>query len=260
MEANERLRAAIFSAGLSVDDVAERLAVDRKTVDRWIAGQRPYKRNQHSVAKLVAVDPGYLWPAVSADEAGGLAGAELVAIWPVRSLVPVQQWIELFEQAKLRIDVLVYAGFWLSEEPDVRDVLADRASAGVQVRFLLGDPSSAAVAVRSEDEGIDGVIPGKITNVLHNYLEMMRHPAARFRFHATTLYNSIYRADDEMLVNSHVYGLPGHMTPLMHLRRVPGAELFATYLNSFERVWDDSYPIPEDALPRRRRKTLTATP
>ena len=260
MESNERLRAAIFSAGLSVDDVAKRLDVDRKTVDRWISGQRPYKRNQHSVAKVLSVDPGYLWPTVSANEAGGLAAAELVAIWPVRSLVPVQQWVELFEQAKRRIDVLVYAGFWLSEEPAVRDVLAAKASTGVQIRFLLGDPASAAVAVRSEEEGIDGVIPGKITNVLHNYLDVIREPAARFRLHGTTLYNSIYRADDEMLVNCHVYGLPGHMTPLMHLRRVPGAELFATYLNSFERVWDESYPVPEDALPRRRRTALAVTP
>jgi len=260
MEANERLRAAIFSAGLSVDDVAERLAVDRKTVDRWISGQRPYKRNQHLVAKLLAQDPAYLWPVPSADEAGGLAGAELVSIWPVRSLVPVQQWVGLFAQAKLHIDVLVYAGFWLSEEPWVRDILAERASAGVQVRFLLGDPSSAAVALRSEEEGIDGVIPGKITNVLRNYRELTRHPATRFRFHATTLYNSIYRADDEMLVNSHVYGLPGHMTPLMHLRRVPGAELFASYLNSFERVWDESYPIPEAVLPATARRVLATAP
>jgi transcriptional regulator with XRE-family HTH domain len=260
MEVNERLRAAIFSAGLSIDDVAERLDVDRKTVDRWVSGQRPYKRNQHAVAKLLALDPAYLWPAESADQASALAGAELVSIWPARSLVPVQQWIELFAHARLRIDVLVYAGFWLSEEPAVRDVLADRAAAGVQLRFLVGDPSSAAVALRSEEEGIDGVIPGKITNVLHNYRELTRHPAARFRLHATTLYNSIYRADDEMLVNTHVYGLPGHMTPLMYLRRVPGAELFASYLNSFERVWEESYPIPDTPPARRRGETAVTTP
>jgi hypothetical protein len=63
-----------------------------------------------------------------------------------------------------------------------------------------------------------------------------------------------------MLVNSHVYGLPGHMTPLMHLRRVPGAELFASYLNSFERVWDESYPIPEAVLPVEARTMLATTP
>lgn len=258
MEVNERLRAAIYSASLSADDVAKHLGIDRKTVDRWISGKRPYKRNQHSVAKLLGVDPGYLWPGASVDEAAGLASSELISIWPVRSLVPVRQWIHLFERAERRIDVLVYAGFWLSEEPAVRDVLVERAAAGVQVRFLIGDPSSPAVSVRSEEEGIDGIIPGTIKNVLHNYRKVMLHPAARFRFHDTTLYNSIYRADDEMLVNSHVYGLPGHMTPLMHLRRVPGAELFATYLNSFERVWDDSYPIPDVAALAERKKALAA--
>lgn len=258
MEANERLRAAIFSAGLSVDDVAERLGVDRKTVDRWIAGQRPYARNQHAIAALLAVDPGYLWPAGTADEAASLARAELLTLWPVRSLVPVGHWVELFRQARLRIDLLAYAAFWLSEEPAVREALAERASAGVQVRILLGDPSSAAVALRSVEEGIDGVIPGKVKNVLHNYGELLREPAVRFRLHQATLYNSIYRADDEMLVNTHVYGLPGHMTPLLHLRRVPGAELFSTYLNSFERVWDESTPVPDALLPHRRSRTLAA--
>ena len=72
---------------------------------------------------------------------------------------------------------------------------------------------------------------------------MVAAPNTAFRTHSTTLYNSIYRADDEMLVNTHVYGLPGHMTPLMHLRRVPGAELFAAYAESYERVWEDGHAL-----------------
>ncbi|MGH4015940.1 MAG: hypothetical protein ACRDSL_18870 [Pseudonocardiaceae bacterium] len=36
----------------------------------------------------------------------------------------------------------------------------------------------------------------------------------QFRLHSTVLYNSIYRADDELLVNPHVHGAggagPGH--------------------------------------------------
>jgi hypothetical protein len=46
-----------------------------------------------------------------------------------------------------------------------------------------------------------------------------------------------------MLVNNHLYGLPAHMTPLMQLRRVPGAELFANYADSFERVWTVAKPL-----------------
>jgi hypothetical protein len=44
-----------------------------------------------------------------------------------------------------------------------------------------------------------------------------------------------------MLVSTHIYGLPGHMAPLMHLQRLPGAAgLFAAYLDGVERVWDQA--------------------
>ena len=47
------------------------------------------------------------------------------------------------------------------------------------------------------------------------------------RLHDTPLYNSIYRFDDEMLVNVHAYGILAAYTPVMHLRRVsPEAEVF----------------------------------
>src|SRR5437660_7762137 len=38
---NERLRVAILSSGLGIDRVANRLGVDRKTIERWIAGRVP---------------------------------------------------------------------------------------------------------------------------------------------------------------------------------------------------------------------------
>ena len=75
----------------------------------------------------------------------------------------------------------------------------------------------------------------KIARTIHNYAEV--------RMHSTTLYCSIYRGDEEMLVNTHLYGNAGHMNPLLHLRRVPGAELFASYQASFERVWELARPL-----------------
>jgi hypothetical protein len=237
---NERLRAAVYASGLGVDGVAEELGKDRKTVERWIGGKLPYRRNQHAVAKLLGADPGYLWPPTSAAQSRDLGMAELIAVWPVRSLVPNTAWVDLFEKATRRIDVLVYAGFWLSEDPAIRRVLVRKAKAGVRVRFLLGEPDSPAVRQRGAEEGIGDVISAKIHNTIHNYRAVIDAPNTTFRTHTTTLYNSIYRADDELLVNTHVYGLPGHMTPLMHMRRVPGAELVSAYLDSFERVWDDA--------------------
>ena len=67
---------------------------------------------------------------------------------------------------------------------------------------------------------------------------------AEFRFHRTTLYNSIFRGDDQLLVNTHVYGLAGAYAPAWHLRKVAGGEIVSTYLDSFERVWDSRGPGP----------------
>ncbi|TDD44209.1 hypothetical protein E1286_27655 [Nonomuraea terrae] len=57
------------------------------------------------------------------------------------------------------------------------------------------------------------------------------------RLHQTVLYNSIYRADAELLVNTHAYGTPAAQAPVVHLRTIEPEAAAATYLASFERVW-----------------------
>jgi hypothetical protein len=52
--------------------------------------------------------------------------------------------------------------------------------------------------------------------------------------------NSIYRFDDDMLVNAHVYGAPAAHSPVLHIRRLPGGRLVDHYQASFERVWDQA--------------------
>ncbi|GAA3730261.1 hypothetical protein HDA32_005997 [Spinactinospora alkalitolerans] len=64
-----------------------------------------------------------------------------------------------------------------------------------------------------------------------------------FRLHGTVLYNSIYRADDQMLVNTHVYGAPAANAPVLHLRKIVGGGMVNTYAESFERVWSQSAPL-----------------
>ncbi|WP_428983123.1 hypothetical protein [Phytohabitans maris] len=61
--------------------------------------------------------------------------------------------------------------------------------------------------------------------------------------HGTTLYNSIYRFDDEMFVNTHVYGYPAAHAPTLHLRRLTGGDLFDQYADSFDRVWSTAKPL-----------------
>ena len=60
------------------------------------------------------------------------------------------------------------------------------------------------------------------------------------RLHRTVLYNSIYRADDQLLVNQHTYGIPAAQAPVFCLCDTDGGEMAALYLDSFERVWASS--------------------
>lgn len=64
-----------------------------------------------------------------------------------------------------------------------------------------------------------------------------------FRLHGTTLYNSIYRADDQLIVNTHAYGTMASEAPVFHLRKIAGGELASTYLESFDKVWTNATPL-----------------
>ncbi len=115
---------------------------------------------------------------------------------------------------------------------------------GIRVRILLGDPGSRQVAERGAGEGAAELMPIKIRNVLVLYRDLRESDCAEFRFHRTTLYNSIYRGDDQLLVNTHIYGVPAARAPVWHLKKVAGGEIASTYLGSFERVWDSAVPVP----------------
>jgi len=65
------------------------------------------------------------------------------------------------------------------------------------------------------------------------------------RIHGTVLYNSIYRFDSEMIVNTHVYGKVASHAPALHLRRLSSGTLFDTYAESFTHVWDAAKPLGE---------------
>lgn len=218
-----------------------------KTVDRWInneGGRRPYKRHQFAIASLLKCEVSYLWPEErTASEVSATGQAELVKLYPHRSVVLQSLWPKLFAQATHHFDVLVYSGFWLTEDPAFLRVVKEKSADGVPIRFMLGEPSCPAVAQRGADEGIGDVMRGKIRNALVNYGSLFALPGVEFRLHSTMLYNSIYRADEELLANGHVYGVGAFMAPVLHLQRVPGGELFDTYAESIERVWESARPI-----------------
>ena len=240
---NERLRRCMLRAGLGTETLAEMAQVSTKTVERWLRGEVvPYPRTRYRVAAILREDESYLWPGVA--DRSSLAGAELVASYPRRADVPGHLWTELLRQAERNVDLLAFAGLFLTEEhPDWTPLLKARAEAGVRVRLLLGDPRGASLAARDGEHKIGGGVAGRVRAVLAYYRPVAG--MAEVRLHDTPLYNSVYRFDDDMIVNTHVYGILAAYTPVMHLRRVDGA-YFSTYLESFERVWASARPLRDE--------------
>ncbi|KHD77183.1 XRE family transcriptional regulator [Actinoplanes utahensis] len=241
---NERLRTAMLERGLTPAALAEGLNVDPKSVERWITGRTPYRRHRYAVAARLGVDEVYLWPdALSSDQVASASESEIINIYPHRWTVPSEVWRTMFDNAEEEIGVLVYSGLFLSEDAGIHRIFRDKARAGARVRILLGDPDSESVAQRDQDEGIDGGMAPKIKNALVMYRPLFGVEGIEFRLHRTVLYNSIYRADDQVLVNTHIYSFAASQAPVLHLRRVAGGGMVNTYLDSFERVWDDATPM-----------------
>lgn len=242
---NERLRAALLERGVTLDALAAVAEVDAKTVERWITKNRlPYRRHRYAVAAHLGMDETYLWPdALSPEQAVGASESEIVTIYPHRWAVPNEMWRHMFETAERDIGVLVYSGLFLAEDSSVHRVFRAKADAGVKVRILLGNPDSPHVAQRGADEGVDEAMAGKIKNALVLYKALRRIDAIEFRLHDTILYNSIYYADDQLLVNTHIFGLTAALAPVLHLRKVAGGSMVNNYLDSFDRVWDSATPL-----------------
>ena len=241
--ANERLRSCITGARLTIPDVAAQVGVDPKTVERWIVlGRVPHRSHRWATASLLGTDEAYLWPEIADDKRTHAASAaELITLYPNRGAVPGALWRSLLDGAADRIDVLVFAGLFLPDGyPEIAKLLASKAEEGAKIRLALGDPDSEAVRRRGEEERIGDGLAARVRLGLIYLRDAVGAPGVELRFHATTLYNSIYRFDDDMLVNAHVYGAPAAHSPVLHLRRLPGGRLVDHYQASFERVWEQA--------------------
>jgi transcriptional regulator with XRE-family HTH domain len=239
---NEPLRRALLRARLREDVVAARLGVDPKTVRRWLNGRVPYPHNRAAIAELVGADEAGLWP-----DAGGLLAArsrpeELGTVYPHRWAVPRDVWTRLFASAKHEIDILAYSALFLAEDAAILRIIADKGRAGVSVKIALGDPDGPNVAARGEEQGV-GDAMAKIRNGLALYRHLCAVENIEIRLHRAVLYNSIYRADEQIFINQHVYSAPAMHAPVFCLRDSHGGEMTAIYLDSLKRVWASALPL-----------------
>jgi len=243
--ANERLRVALLEHGTTVDALAEAVGVDAKTVERWITqGRIPYRKHRFAVAKLLGLEEADLWPgALILKQTAAVSESEIVTVYPHRWAVPKDTWGRLFSAAEREIGVLVYSGIFIAQDTGIMRLFAEKAEAGVRVRILLGDPDCAEVAQRGADEGLNDGMAAQIRTAILLYRSLRQRDGVEVRLHDTILYNSIYRGDDQLLVNTHVYGRFAADAPVMHLRKVTGGDMVSTYLDSFEAVWNRATPV-----------------
>lgn len=245
---NERLRAAMAAGGWTHATLSARAQVDPKSVERWVnLGRTPRRATALLAAETLGEDVHALWPALRQARSARAVSSELVALYDQRADVPVSTFTDMLAEARENIDILVYAALFLHEGfPRLNDLLRERAAEGCTVRIALGDAESENVRQRGEEERFGHGIESRCRLALMHYRPLLGVPGVEIRTHGTTLYNSIYRADDQLLANAHVWGVNAYGAPVWHLRRNGDGGIFDTYAQSFDAVWTTAKPVPEE--------------
>ncbi|WP_307792326.1 helix-turn-helix domain-containing protein [Streptomyces verrucosisporus] len=245
---NERLRAAMAAGGWTYATLAAKAEVDPKSVERWVnLGRTPRRTTAMLAAEALGEDVHALWPALRQARSARAISPELMALYDQRADVPVSVIMDMLAQAREHIDVLVYAAVFLHESyPRLNDMLRERAAEGCGVRIAIGDADSENVRQRGREEKFGHGIESRCRLALMHYRPLVGVPGIEIRTHGTTLYNSLYRADDQMLVNAHVWGVNAYGAPVWHLRRHDNGKVFGTYAQSFDAVWATATPVREE--------------
>jgi hypothetical protein len=244
MARNQRLDDALRQAGKTSDELAAAVGVDPKTAQRWITkGVIPHSWARQSVAQFLEVPEAVLWP----DQAGVAYGtSELVAIYTTRRELPPSTVRALLDGAERQIDALAYAAVWLWDSvPGFAETVQLKIARGAAVRICLGDPDSDAVRLRGEDEGIGDSLAARCRLAVSYAQPIHQVDPGAVRVSGATLYASILRFDNDILLNTHLWGNAAGDSPVFHFRRDREQGIAASAIDSFERVWVAAQPLPD---------------
>jgi transcriptional regulator with XRE-family HTH domain len=244
MSRNQRLHDAIRQAGKRLEDIAEEVGADPKTVGRWITeGRHPRPAIRQRLAQLLGVPEAVLWP----DAPGVAYGTtELVGVYTTRRELPPATVASLLDAAEHQIDVLAYAALWLWDAvPRFAELLELKIAREASVRICLGDPDSQAVLLRGQEEGVGDALVGRCRLAASYARPILNVEPNAVRLSDATLYTSILRFDDDVLLNTHLWGNPAGDSPVLHFRRERSDGIAASAIRSFERVWAAAQPLAD---------------
>ncbi|CAM5389369.1 helix-turn-helix transcriptional regulator [Streptomyces viridochromogenes] len=225
---NERLRAAMVAANVTIEALADHLGVDPKSVDRWLNTDRtPHARNAEAAAKYLHADAYHLWPRLGErHRSTPTAQDEVVACYPMRSTAPYGLWRTTLAGATTVIDLAVSNLLFLADAVwDLPTLLADKASAGVRIRIVTPEEPAGPVT------GLGDVFPSLLTVP---GLRLSTHPGLRA---------DVIRADDDLLVTTPIDGLTPALAPVLHLRRLGPAPMTGGYLATLDHLYATATPV-----------------
>jgi transcriptional regulator with XRE-family HTH domain len=236
---NENLSRALIRARLTEEDVAARLQVDPKTIRRWLEGRVPYLRHRWAIAAMLGVEETDLWPQLRTTRT---RPDEVIAVYPRRDTMPRDVWLHLFGSAQHKIGILDDADLPIAADHPIADALVERAGSGVKLRICLYDANASASAqgVGCPDGG--DTPTARMREGLAIYAPLRENGDVEIRLHQGVVYNSIYYADDQMLVSQRAYGIPSKSAPVLHLQRAEDSDIATAYLDVFESSWAAAVP------------------
>ncbi|MGW0942511.1 DUF5919 domain-containing protein [Streptomyces sp. NPDC002623] len=239
------------SAGLSPRQLALRVGVSGKTVERWVNDDEliPHARNREDASRALGVEADMLWPKAVRDRLKTGGDREIVQTYPYRSACPSTVWSELISEASADLLFAGYTNYFLwTQVPAFPSVLRRKARSGCKVRFLLGDPAGEVTRQRERIEDVALTVSTRIRMSLEELVRLRDVEGIEARYSAPEdamnhVSLSVFRMDDQALVTPHLARLVGHDSPLMHVRRRAESGMFDRFAEHAEELWGRGVPI-----------------
>lgn len=245
---NTGLRDAMEAARVKPGQLARRLGMEPKTINRWLAdeGRIPHPGTRELVARELGVNESVLWPNAVKSLVKGGGDREIVAAYPYRNAAPTALWDRLFNEATHRCTYAGYTNYFIwQQNPRFSERLTEKAARGCEIRFLVGDPESETTRRREEVEGVPLTVGTRIKITLDALSKIPDRSGIEARFSDEHLAMSVFIFDGQMLVTPHLSNLLGHDSPLLHIRRMGPDGLYDRFAGHVDALWSAGRPIPD---------------